>query len=91
MKDTPARSALLLVMLLSASAVNAHGLHLQELQHNAGGIMEELLHLFTAHGYGAMFLLAALVILVHRTGLFHRYRRIRRGGNHPDDQQLHKR
>ena len=90
MKNAPARSALVLVMLLSASAVNAHGLHLQELQHNAGGIMDELLHLFAAHGYWALFLLAGLATMAHRTGLFHRRRRKERSGNHPHDQQQHK-
>jgi len=90
MKNTPARSALVLAMLLSAPAVNAHGLHLQELQHNATGIMDGLFHLFTAHGYWALLLLAGLASMAHRTGLFHRCLRNERSGKHPDAQQQHK-
>ena len=68
MKSRFVRSTMAIFLVLSASAVTAHGLHSQTVVQ--GGILDEILHLFVAHGYWLLFLLAGLGAVAVRTGFF---------------------
>ena len=86
MKSRLVRSTMAIFSVLSASAATAHGLHSQTVVQ--GGILDDFLHLFVAHGYGLVFLLAGLGAVAVRTGFFRfRLQHKRVGGPRRQDRQ----
>jgi hypothetical protein len=73
------------ILFLSATTVNAHGLHVQELAQGAGGVTHAFLHLFIEHGYWMLFLVAGYGLFLYRRIASHRSLQQGRGGQRRND------
>ena len=74
-----------IILLLSATAANAHGLHIQEVAQGAGGVMHAFIHLFVEHGYWMLFLVAGYGLFLFRRVVFHRSLQQGRGDQRRND------